>query len=363
MKTLCTLVVCLCIAVPAFAAPPPKISKAADGIFAAFQTHSLVGIGEWHGLAQELDFYASLVRDPRFATEVGNIVLETGDAAQQPVVDRYVNGESVPYNELRRVWSDTVGWFPAVSYVGSVNLYAVIRAVNQGLAPENRIKVWLGEPPIDWSHINSKADWQPLEDQRDTYPAALIEREILGRDKKALVIYGTAHWGLYPGGVYPEGFLPTAHPTRNLRTLIEVQHPSALYIMVPYIGFSTKACARKIEKQLRAISAPSLISPVRGSSLERDLIRPGCTPFAKYPGETQETFEVAIRNNVGLTSNALLYLGPRSSLKFSPGLTDNYLDLDYRAELDRRMRLRTGEGMKAPDPANNPATARPYRLD
>ncbi|MGA7710315.1 MAG: hypothetical protein WCA81_00315, partial [Rhizomicrobium sp.] len=71
------------ISLPAIAAPPPKVVNANDGILAAFQSHPLVGLSEWHGLAQEMDFYAVLVRDPRFAKEVGNIVLETGDAAEQ----------------------------------------------------------------------------------------------------------------------------------------------------------------------------------------------------------------------------------------------------------------------------------------
>src|SRR5262245_53701975 len=72
---------------------------AADGVFAAFATHPLVAIGEWHGLAQETDFYAALIRDPRFARDVGNIVLETGSASQQAVVDNYVNGDTVAYAE------------------------------------------------------------------------------------------------------------------------------------------------------------------------------------------------------------------------------------------------------------------------
>jgi hypothetical protein len=146
MKSLAVVVTCLCMVLPAFGAPP-IIVNAADGIFAAFQNHPLVGLGEWHELAQELDFYAVLVRDPRFAKSVGNIVVETGDAAQQAVVDRYVNGEKVPYTELRKIWFDTVGWFPAVQALGSINFYATVRAVNQGLPPENRIKVWLGDQP------------------------------------------------------------------------------------------------------------------------------------------------------------------------------------------------------------------------
>src|ERR1700741_4452960 len=107
MKSLSVLVASLCLTLAAFAAPPPKVVNAADGIFAAFKTHPLVGLGEWHNLAQELDFYVVLLRDPRFARDVGNIVLEVGDAAQQAVIDRYVNGGNVPYPELRKVWADT----------------------------------------------------------------------------------------------------------------------------------------------------------------------------------------------------------------------------------------------------------------
>jgi|SRR5579859_6476651 len=77
---------------PAFAQPMPTVSPVTDDIFEAFKTHPLIGIAEWHGLAQELDFCAATVRDPRFATKVGDLVLETGDAAQQSVVDRYDHG-------------------------------------------------------------------------------------------------------------------------------------------------------------------------------------------------------------------------------------------------------------------------------
>jgi hypothetical protein len=35
-------------------------------------------------------------------------------------VDSYVNGDMVPYAELRRVWSDQVGWFPL--YLANANV-------------------------------------------------------------------------------------------------------------------------------------------------------------------------------------------------------------------------------------------------
>ena len=316
------------------APPPPKVTGAADGIFEAFRTRPLVGIAEWHGLAQELDFYAVLLRDPRFAAEVGNVVLEVGDAAQQAVIDRYVAGEDVPYTELRKVWADTVGWFPTVTFAGSINLYATIREVNRTLPPERRIKVWLGDPPIDWSAIKTKAEWQVLEDQRDSYPAALIGREILAKGKKALVIYGAGHFGIYPA-------------YDNLRVLVEKDHPGALFIVSPYVGYAQKDCAARFAGHIKSWTAPMLATPIRGSSLEQDIWGPGCNAFARPDSApkplSDEQYANSGRNNLGLTSDGLLYLGPREGLLNGPHDLDIYMDSEYRAEMDRRMVLRTGE--------------------
>jgi hypothetical protein len=330
----------------ASAAPPPKVVSAADGIFAAFQSHPLVGLGEWHGLAQEYDFYATLLRDPRFAAQIGNVVLEVGDAAQQSVIDRYVAGEDVPYTELRKVWGDTVGWFPSVSYLGSINIYAIVREVNRTLPPEGRIKVWLGEPPIDWSQIRTKEEWEVLEKQRDSHPAGLIEREILAKGKKALMIYGTGHFGVYQG-------------YENIRALLDKDHPGTLFTVSPYVGYGQKACAARFEKHIKGWPTPSLVSPIQGSSLEKDIFRKGCNAFPQ--GNIPDAaFEMAGRNNLGLNSDALLYLGPRASLLQGPNDPDIYLDTEYRAEMDRRMVLRMGEHMKSSNPAANSSVPKPF---
>ena len=328
------------------AQPPPKVVGAADGIFAAFATHPVVALGEWHGLAQELDFYATLLRDPRFGAQVGNVVLEVGDAAQQAVIDRYVAGEDVPYTELRKVWGDTVGWFPTVTNTGSINLYATIREVNRTLPPESRIKVWLGDPPIDWSQIKTKEEWQALVKQRDTYPVGLIEREILARGRKALVIYGTGHLGLYPD-------------YENMRALLDKDHPGALFTVTPYVGYGQKDCAARFERHIRKWPVPALVSPIKGTALEKDIFRKGCNAFVQ--GDIPDAaFEMSGRNNLGLTSDGLLYLGPRASLLKAPRDPDIYLDADYRAEMDRRMVLRTGQHLTGSSPAGNPSVPKPF---
>lgn len=327
------------------ALPAPTVMSATDGIFEAFKACPLVGLGEFHGLGQEFDFYFALVRDPRFAAEVGNIMLETGGASHQVTIDRYVNGEHVPYTELRKVWGDTVGWFPAVTYRGSITLYAVIREVNAKLPPDKRIKVWLGEPPIDWSAIKSKADWEPLLKQRGSHPAELARREILAKGKKALMIWGAGHFGVYP--------IP------NLRLMLDETHPGALFVVAPYVGYAQQDCAARFERHIKDWKAPTLAWPIRGSTLEADIWRKGCNAFPQ-PKIPDAASENAARNNVGLTADALLYLGPRQSLMFDATDPDFIMDLDYRAELARRYQLRTGEALPPPNPRSTP---RPFFQD
>src|SRR6185312_17216434 len=117
----------------AVAQTAPKVASPADGIFEIFRSHPLVALGEMHGLAQEYEVYYALVQDPRFAAEVGNIILEIGSASKQAIVDRYVNGEHVPYPELRQVWADAVG--ATFTSIGSIRLYAAIREANAKLPP------------------------------------------------------------------------------------------------------------------------------------------------------------------------------------------------------------------------------------
>jgi len=50
--------------------PAPTVRPAIDGILAAFEKHPLVGLGDMHGMAQQEDFFVTLIRDPRFAKEL-----------------------------------------------------------------------------------------------------------------------------------------------------------------------------------------------------------------------------------------------------------------------------------------------------
>src|SRR5215472_191563 len=146
VKLICSLVLLAAVTAPSPAQspaePPPEVKAAVDGVLGLFQQKPVVVLCDQHELAQEEDFYSALVRDPRFAENVSNVIVEFGGEASQGIIDRYVAGEDVPLKELRRVWTQTAGWVPGPTSLGYINFFANVRAANRGLAPEHRIKVW-----------------------------------------------------------------------------------------------------------------------------------------------------------------------------------------------------------------------------
>jgi hypothetical protein len=135
--------------------------------------------------------------------------------------------------------------------------------------------------------------------------------------------------------------------------LIDAKFPGALFVVTPYVGYAQKDCAARFERHIKDWPTPSLVGPIRGSVLEKDIWGEGCGAFAKPDGLPQAKFDASNRANLGLTSDALLYLGPRKSLVTGPRDLDIILDLQFRAEINRRVLLRTGKEMGAPDTAGN----------
>ena len=89
-------------------APPAVPIEPIGAIVDAFRSHAIVALGEGsHGNEQAHAFRLALIRDPRFAAIVNDIVVECGNAKYQDVMDRFVRGDEVPYESLRQVWQNT----------------------------------------------------------------------------------------------------------------------------------------------------------------------------------------------------------------------------------------------------------------
>jgi hypothetical protein len=179
------------------AAPPPATPiDAASAILEAFKTHSLVALGDAHGNMPGEAFQLALVRDPRFPTVVNDVVIEFGNSRHQGVIDRYVNSEDVPIDLQRLPWLDTTQ-----QHVASLDIPQVvqaIRAVNAALPPARRLRVLLAEPPIPWDSLRTGEDvrkWNqgPLAN-RDAFAVDLLRREVLSKNRRALLLFGAGHF-------------------------------------------------------------------------------------------------------------------------------------------------------------------------
>jgi hypothetical protein len=159
------------------------------GIIDAFRSHRIVALPDAHGNEQAHAFLLSLIRDPRFAATVNDIVVSVGNARYQDLMDRFVRGEDVSYDSLRVAWQNTTAPNISGDLPTHEELFRAVRAVNLSLPRERQVRVLLGDPPIDWDTVRSRADYRKWTEMQASYPAALIQLEVLAKERRALLVY------------------------------------------------------------------------------------------------------------------------------------------------------------------------------
>ena len=268
-----------------------------QGILDAFRSHPIVALGEgMHGNEQSHAFRLALIRDPRFPAVVNDIVVEFGSARYQDVMDRFVEGDDVPEWQLVHAWRDVAQNGSLTDLPIYEEFFRAVRAVNAALPRERHLRVLLGDPPIHWEDIASREDLQPWIELRDSHAAALINKEVLARNRRALVIYGDAHFVRHRewGGV--------ATPT--LAGLLADVGPTTVFS----IWTNTTVQLERMQSTVASWPIPSL-ALVRGTKL-------GTVSFAAYSGlQSGRLMEDQY--------DAVLYLGPVSTItsaQMSPAL-------------------------------------------
>lgn len=316
------------------------VRPALDGIFDAFETHPLVGISGGHFNAQADRFYADIIRDPRFAREVGNVVVEFGAAGRQDVIDRYVAGEEVPYQELRTVGTDTVGWGQTAAGLGYAQFFAQVRETNKTLPPDERIRIWLGEPPLDWSNVESgwNLKLRRTEGQRDSYPASVIVKNILEKNKKALVIYGLFHFEK-----------KWSFPFGSLRSKVEAKYPDTFFIVRTDDGLRPGPCAKYLKQALGFWPTPALAAPTPGHAPDPELCDCAVYDDADLIARGKSKgIGTIVGKSMKVLADAVLFLGPVhdiDDIQYSPMMPDYFLDADYRREIKRHFEIQDGRPM------------------
>jgi hypothetical protein len=301
-------------AAAASAAPRrPGQSDLTDAVLAALRISRLVALGEAHFLQEHHDVLQTLISDPRLPGVVDDIVVEFGNALYQDLIDRFIL-DLRPVNDadLRLVWRNTCE-SPIMTWDNPVyeQFFRRVRAVNWTLPPGQRIRVLLGDPPIDWSKITSPEQLASIVARRDSHPASVVERQVLAKGRRALVCYGEGH-------VYH-------NQGSNLVTIIEQQTGVRTYVI------------------LDLVDLPGL--PADPSGLYARL--------ARYPGDTviraASTWLGRYPWCGGTLSQLLdagLYLRQLAELTASWPNPAIYLDPAYWAELHRRGAIWARLGVK-----------------
>src|SRR4030095_13984191 len=165
-------------------------------IIDAFASYPVVALGEGaHGNVQGHAFRLALFRDPRFTAVVKDLGIESGSARYQDFMDRFVLGEAVPEVELlRAVRENTVTPTPAWDRPMYDEMFRAVRDINTSLPRDRQLRILLGDPPIDWREVKTADEYRGWLMQRDSHPAALIQREVLAKGRRALVVYGDGHF-------------------------------------------------------------------------------------------------------------------------------------------------------------------------
>ena len=177
-----------------------------EAILDAFNSHAIVALGEGlHGNEQGHAFRLALIRDPRFAGTVNDIVVEFGSAHNQELIDRFVRGGSVSDAELRHVWQDTTQLSGVWDKPIYEEFFRAVRALNVSLPRDRQLRVLLGDPPVDWGAAlkvgsgTARQFGQPVQSfpdpalNRDRHAAEVVRREVLAKQRRALLIFGGMH--------------------------------------------------------------------------------------------------------------------------------------------------------------------------
>jgi hypothetical protein len=302
---------------PASSEPIPE--PAISAILAAFDKYEVVAMPQDHGM-QDLDaLIFSLIRNPALSEKVNVIVFENGNSLFQPILDRYIAGENVPFREVQKVWrkmgQPAAGASPFVE-----QFYPLVRALNQKLPPERRFRVLAGDPPIDWDQIKGPTDIMRLV-HRDEGIATVMEREVLSKHRKALMLFGTMHLMHDTGGsavsIYEKDYPNLTFVISELGTF-DTDLPTLFDSK--FVKWPIPAIARTKGTWLGGLDLSHFIPPP--NSVDQD-----CNVHHDFPKVLQKPMEQLV--------DAFLYLGPPDLRLREKIPADIALDASYRAQLQQ----------------------------
>lgn len=309
-------------------------SDAIDTIVSLFNETPLVALGETHEHLQLYDFLTELVQTEDFYKQVNAILIESGNARYQTLLDAYIAGKEVNLTALQKVWLNTTQspvdpWGNEVYY----NFLKTIRDLNQRIAAPHRIRVIAADPPIDWKVVESLEQYNEARGSRNNYYAQVAMDQVLKKSHKALMISGGAHFG----------YQSPAKTLVNQR--IEKVYPNTVTVVLAASGLGA---ANDIhEEKLRGEPLPFMtkladfwIGQLPGP---RRVLRPSPAPA----DSTSIAAPTVVHSSGGPPARKkqdfadyLLYFGPLKTIAYGKTDSSIYESDDMWEEMNRRSRVR-----------------------
>lgn len=201
-----------------------QYSRAARSVIKLFKSHSLVALDEGHHRSRDFhEFLLSLLNEKELPFIINDIVVEFGTSRYQTAMDAYIMGKEVPDSILSLCWQETTQVLVWDSPVYKTFFYTV-RELNKHLPDKQKVRVLLGDPPIKWENVHTIQDWA-VQSNRDEFAFRLIEKEVLLKKRKALIIYGGLH--LQKKDIR-SNYAPMPHNRAGLGELIADTYPSEM---------------------------------------------------------------------------------------------------------------------------------------
>jgi hypothetical protein len=314
-------------------AAQPHVEDATAAMIAAIDAHQIVMFGETHGNKQEYEWLCALVKTPKFADRVDDVVVEFGNSLYQKTVDRYVAGEDLPREQVQKAWRNVIGAVGPVSPVYG-QFYDAVRAANLERRGKHPIRLLLGDPYGDWDKIKDAEGLGPYLSHRDQWYAQVVKDEVLAKHHRALLIMGAGH------------FL-----RRNGPGLVEQEILGAgvnPYLIV--LGTNAVGGYDDLDPRFDAWRVPAIV-PLAGNWVGNLPAMPVVTG-GEVAANALKMADVA---------DALLYVGSRDTLT-SVNVPRSELDgTAYGAEINRRLTIQMGRTMEFTAPPEVPQYPRPVQ--
>jgi hypothetical protein len=297
-----------------------KPLDAIQTILDATGRYPLVGLGERHMMQEMHDFIAALLFHPDLPGKIDDIAVEFGNAAYQDLADRFILGDKpVARADLAQIWRQIgdPGWNAPIYE----QFFRNVRAVNWMQPPSRRIRVLLGQPPVTMSqviaHPTDRALIGTFNTPMDDHYAAVIEREVLAKGRRALLIAGDGH--------LVKGMVNDGTPPRpNAATQIVRRHPGSLFtvdlFLLPHVPAPPPGMANNpnVKKKLGAVEAQARQVAARFADWPRPAVAylAGTWLGAQQSDLSYRAITPAAKPYAA-QADAILYLGPNEVLTAS----------------------------------------------